>query len=64
MASMPPASDISAHGSMNAIDNLPSPVYHDYTQQISVTHEHDSGDKRFSYSGTTGFRSRMDVSGR
>jgi hypothetical protein len=46
------------------IDNLPSPVYHDYTQQISIVHEHDSGDKHFSYSGTTGFRSRMEVSGR
>ena len=46
------------------IDNLPSPVYLDYTQQISVTHAHAGDDKRFSYSGTTGFRSRMEVSGR
>ena len=41
--------------------NLPNPAYQDYTQYRSVVLRHDSADHRFSYSGTTGFTSTMDV---
>ncbi len=41
--------------------NLPNPAYQDYTQYRSVLHRHESADRRFSYSGTNGFTSTMDV---
>jgi hypothetical protein len=41
--------------------NLPNPAYQDYTQYRSVVLRHESADHRFSYSGTTGFTSIMDV---
>ena len=41
--------------------NLPSPAYQDYTQYKSVAHKHTATDHSFSYSGTTGFTSTMDV---
>jgi hypothetical protein len=41
--------------------NLPNAAYQDYTQYRSVMHRHDSADHRFSYSGTNGFTSTMDV---
>jgi len=41
--------------------NLPNPAYQDYTQYRSVVLQHESGDHKFSYSGTTGFTSTMDV---
>ncbi len=41
--------------------NLPNPAYQDYTQYRSVVLRHQSAEHRFSYSGTTGFTSRMDV---
>ena len=41
--------------------NLPNPAYQDYTQYRSVVLRHESADHRFSYSGTTGFTSTMDV---
>ena len=41
--------------------NLPNPAYQDYTQYRSVVLRHESVDHRFSYSGTTGFTSTMDV---
>lgn len=43
------------------IDGLPSPVYVDYTQYESVVHTHSSSDAEFSYLGTNGFTSRMEV---
>ena len=45
------------------IDGLPSPAFIDYTQYRSTTHTHTSADDEFSYSGTNGFTSRMEVSG-
>ncbi len=42
--------------------NLPNPSYQDYTQYRSVMHRHESAGHRFSYSGTNGFTSTMDVS--
>jgi hypothetical protein len=41
--------------------NLPNPAYQDYTQYRSVVHRHESEGHRFSYAGTNGFTSRMDV---
>jgi hypothetical protein len=41
--------------------NLPSPAFQDYTQYKSVTHKHASDKTTFSYSGTNGFTSTMDV---
>jgi len=41
--------------------NLPNPAYQDYTQYRSVVHRHASASHRFSYSGTNGFTSTMDV---
>ena len=43
--------------------NLPSPAYQDYTQYRSVVHRHSSAGHQFSYSGTNGFTSTMDVGG-
>ena len=44
--------------------NLPSPVFQDYTQYKSVSHKHASDKATFSYSGTNGFTSTMDVGSR
>jgi hypothetical protein len=41
--------------------NLPNPAYQDYTQFKSVSHEHDSDQHHFSYSGTNGFTSTMEA---
>lgn len=41
--------------------NLPNPAYQDYTQYRSVVLRHKSAEHQFSYSGTTGFTSTMDV---
>ena len=41
--------------------NLPNPAYQNYTQYKSVTHTHTAADHPFTYSGTTGFTSTMDV---
>jgi hypothetical protein len=41
--------------------NLPSAVFQDYTQYKSVSHKHASDKATFSYSGTNGFTSTMDV---
>ena len=41
--------------------NLPNPAYQDYTQYRSVVHRHASAGRQFSYSGTNGFTSTMDV---
>lgn len=41
--------------------NLPNAAYQDYTQYRSVVHKHQSADRQFSYSGTNGFTSTMDV---
>ena len=41
--------------------NLPSPAYQNYTQYKSVLHKHASDKTTFSYSGTNGFTSTMDV---
>ena len=46
------------------IHNLPSPVFADYTQYKSVVTSHQSEDKEFSYSGTNGFTSKMEVGGK
>src|SRR5262245_48934221 len=43
------------------ISNLPNPAYQGYTQFKSVVHQHKSDDHSFSYSGTNGFTSTMDV---
>ena len=43
------------------IKNLPNPAYQDYTQYKSVAHKHASDKVTFSYSGTNGFTSTMDV---
>jgi len=44
--------------------NLPNAAYQDYTQFRSVSHQHMSPDHSFSYSGTNGFTSTMDVGSR
>jgi hypothetical protein len=41
--------------------NLPSPVFQDYTQYRSVAHKHSSDKTTFSYAGTNGFTSTMEV---
>ena len=41
--------------------NLPNPAYQDYTQYRSVVLRHESADRRFKYSGTTGFTSTMEA---
>jgi len=41
--------------------NLPSAVFQDYTQYKSVTHKHASDKTTFSYSGTNGFTSTMEL---
>jgi hypothetical protein len=41
--------------------NLPSAAFQDYTQYKSVSHKHASDKATFSYSGTNGFTSTMDV---
>jgi hypothetical protein len=41
--------------------NLPRAVFQDYTQYKSVTHKHASDKATWSYSGTNGFTSTMDV---
>jgi hypothetical protein len=41
--------------------NLPNPAYQDYTQYKSISHKHSSDKTTFSYSGTNGFTSIMDV---
>lgn len=41
--------------------NLPNPAYQDYTQYRSIVLRHQSADHPFSYSGTTGFTSTMDI---
>ena len=41
--------------------NLPSPAFQDYTQYKSVSHKHASDRATFSYAGTNGFTSTMDV---
>jgi len=46
------------------IYNLPFPGLLDYTQYRSVVTRHRSEGKEFSYSGTTGFTSKMEVSGK
>lgn len=51
------------NGKPIAIENLPSPVFHEYRQYESVVHRHASADAEFSYSGTNGFTSKMIVSG-
>lgn len=43
------------------ISNLPNPAYQGYTQYRSVVHQHKSDDHTFSYTGTNGFTSTMDV---
>ena len=45
------------------IDNLPSPVFHNYTQYESLAHRHQSSHAEFSYTGTNGFTSKMIASG-
>jgi len=46
------------------IHNLPRAYLLDYTQYKSVTNEHSSKDKKFSYSGTNGTTARVDASGK
>ncbi len=41
--------------------NLPNPAFQDYTQYRSNSHRHDTDEHGFSYSGTTGFTSTMEV---
>src|SRR6185295_2686037 len=50
-----------AGGKPVKILNLPNPAYQDYTQFKSVSHTHDSDQHHFSYSGTNGFTSTMEV---
>lgn len=45
------------------IANLPSATFQHYTQYKSVETRHRGGDEEFSYSGTTGFTSKLDVGG-
>lgn len=44
------------------IQNLPVPFLMDYTQYKSITTSHKSKDKEFSYSGTNGLTSKVDIS--
>src|SRR5205823_8901081 len=41
--------------------NLPSAAFQDYTQYKSASHKHASDKATFSYSGTNGFTSTMDI---
>ena len=43
------------------IMNLPNPAYQGYTQFKSTVHRHTGDDHPFTYSGTNGFTSTMDV---
>jgi hypothetical protein len=43
------------------IQNLPFSYLKDHTQYKSVTNTHESKDKKFSYSGTNGLTSKVDV---
>ena len=43
------------------IENLPAPYLVDYTQYKSITNSHDSKDKKFSYSGTNGLISKVNI---
>jgi len=45
------------------IENLPSSTMQSYTQYKSVETSHRGDDKEFRYSGTTGFTSKLGVSG-
>src|SRR5690606_36729865 len=45
------------------ISGLPSNVFFDYVQYESVRHIHRGGEREWSYSGTTGFVSRLVASG-
>lgn len=49
------------NGKPVTIANLPSPVFHDYTQFESVVHRHRSASGEFSASETNGFTSKMIV---
>ena len=51
------------NGKPITIDNLPSPVFHDYRQYESVVHAHASADAEWSYAGTNGFTSQMIAKG-
>lgn len=53
-----------AGGQPVKILNLPAPIFQDYTQYKSIKNSHQSKDKSFSYSGTTGFTSKWEVSGK
>ena len=44
--------------------NLPSPAFQDYTQYKSVSHKHASDRATFSYAGTNGFTSTMELGSR
>ena len=44
--------------------NLPSPSFIDFTRYKSIATSHRGDDKAFSYSGTTVFTSKMEVSGK
>lgn len=48
-------------GKLVKVLNLPNPTYQNYTQYRSVVLRHESAGHKFSYSGTTGFTSTMDV---
>ena len=50
-------------GGQIKVSGLPSNVYHDYVQYESVQHIHIGPERRWSYSGTNGFTSRMIASG-
>ena len=41
--------------------NMQNPAYQDYTQYRSVVLRHESADKKFRYTGTTGFTSTMEA---
>lgn len=43
------------------VEHLPSPTMQSYTQYKSVEISHRGGDHEFSYSGTTGFTSKLDA---
>ena len=49
------------NGKAVKVMNLPSAVFQDYTQFKSVSHKHTSDKATWSYSGTNGFTSTMDV---
>lgn len=43
------------------VHNLPSAAFQQYTQYKSIDHRHESSEIEFSYSGTTGFASKLNV---